>query len=99
MLFLPWAAHVDGCGNSLTFPDAGVPALSSLDADLEVFETSHHRRAPVPGLAPRQRNPLELRRRACDDGARLHAREFGTDALVHSVPERRVLGSRACPQR
>ena len=26
MLFLPWAAHVDGCGNSLTFPDAGVPA-------------------------------------------------------------------------
>ena len=67
-------------------------ALSSFDMHLKALETSHDRRAPVPRLGPRERDPLESRRRARDDGARLHARELGADALVHSVPECCVLG-------
>ena len=63
---------------------------------LKALETSHDRRASVPGLGPRERDPLESRRSARNDGARLHARELRADALVHSVPERCVLGPLAC---
>ena len=71
-------------------------ARSLLNAHREVLETAHNRRAPVARLRPRKRNPLDSRGCGCDHGACLNAREFGADALVHSMPERRVLGSRAC---
>ena len=47
--------------------------------------------AGTGAVGPRERDPLESRRRARDDGARLHARELRADALVHCVPEHRVL--------
>ena len=72
-------------------PSCSLRARSSLDAHLEALGTAHDRRAPVAGLGPRERNPLDSRRSGCDQAGRLHAREFGADALVHSMPERRVL--------
>ena len=67
-------------------------ARSALDTHREALETAHDRRVPVAGLRSRKRNPLDSRGGGRDHGAGLHACELGADALVHSMPERCVLG-------